>query len=201
MNPLKFSLFSLLRQRVSSLIKAVNVWRWTTVETIRKYFSWANGIIRLKEHIPLVVKHGWCSFVFSSNQFDFDSELNHLGKFAETKQRKLAYSVYCTMKTIRVVLTTRSLLMSTKHLIAAGAHPKWTNVTLSPPSLTLMFVLQVGATTSQRRGPQSPGWSPTEETSPGIRGPGGPQSKLEDPHLFPDLTCMCPAADLYHSCQ
>lgn len=53
-----------------------------------------------------------------------DSELNHLGKFVETKQRKLAYSVYCTMKVISAVLTTHSLLMSTKHLIVVGTRPE-----------------------------------------------------------------------------
>lgn len=69
-------------------------------------------------------------------KFIFDSELNHLGKFVETKQRKRAYSVYCTEE-IRAVLTTHRSLMSTKHLIAVGARPKGTYVTLSAPSLTL----------------------------------------------------------------
>lgn len=45
------------------------------------------------------------------------------------------------MKVISAVRTTHSLLMSPEHLIVVGTHPKRTYVTLSPPSLMLMFVL------------------------------------------------------------
>lgn len=42
-------------------------------------------------------------------------ELDHLGKFVETEQRKRTFSVYCTTKAISADLTPHSPLMSTPH--------------------------------------------------------------------------------------
>lgn len=52
------------------------------------------------------------------------------------------YSVYCT-KAIRAVLTAHSLLVSTKHLIVVGAHPKGTCVIFSPPPSLTLFSLRL----------------------------------------------------------
>lgn len=140
-------------------------------------------------------------FLSRSSQVHFDSENWTIWEsLLNPSKGNWPFSVYCTMKMIRDVLTTHSLLMSTKHLIVAGTCPKWTSGTFSSPSLTLMFVLQVGAMKSQRRRPQSPEWNLMEQTSLGIRGPGGPLSKLKT-HLSVGLSSVCLTADFNHFCQ
>lgn len=95
---------------------------------LRREFFW---LLDNFKTVTCELKWNVVDVFFHLTESSLHSEDWTIWPFVETKQRKLAYSVYCTMKVISAVLTTCSLLMSPKHLIVVGTHPKWIYVTFS----------------------------------------------------------------------